>query len=54
MLDKVTSKNLRRKGKKRKSKENRGKFNGKSIKEWDINVNDRITLSHWEGDTIVS
>ncbi|WP_395473529.1 IS30 family transposase [Spiroplasma endosymbiont of Nomada rufipes] len=32
MLDKVTSKNLRRKGKKRKSKENRGKFNGKSIK----------------------
>ncbi|WP_342258039.1 IS30 family transposase [Spiroplasma endosymbiont of Nomada ruficornis] len=54
MLDKVTSKNLRRKGKKRKSKENRGKFNGKSIKERDINVNDRITLGHWEGDTIVS
>ncbi len=54
MLDKVTSKNLRRKGKKRKSKENRGKFNGKSIKEWDIDVNDRITLGHWEGDTIVS
>ncbi|WP_395473590.1 IS30 family transposase [Spiroplasma endosymbiont of Nomada rufipes] len=54
MLDKVTSKNLRRKGKKRKSQENRGKFNGKSIKERDINVNDRITLGHWEGDTIVS
>ncbi len=54
MLDKVTNKNLRRKGKKRKSKENRGKFNGKSIKERDINVNDRITLGHWEGDTIVS
>ncbi|BDT03560.1 IS30 family transposase [Spiroplasma ixodetis] len=54
LFDKVTSKNLRRKGKKRRSQENRGKFNGKSIKERDNNVNDRITLGHWEGDTIVS
>ncbi|WP_338968906.1 IS30 family transposase [Spiroplasma endosymbiont of Lonchoptera lutea] len=52
LLEKVTSKNLRRKGKKRKSQENRGKFNGKSIKE--RNVNNRITLGHWEGDTVVS
>ncbi|WP_342258139.1 IS30 family transposase [Spiroplasma endosymbiont of Nomada ruficornis] len=45
MLDKVTSKNLRRKGKKRKSKENRGKFNGKSIKERDINVSGKEILT---------
>lgn len=54
LIDKVTSKNLRRKGKKRRSQEKRGKFNGKSIKERDTNINDRITLGHWEGDTIVS
>ncbi|WP_342224514.1 IS30 family transposase [Spiroplasma endosymbiont of Asaphidion curtum] len=54
LLEKVTNKNLRRKGKKRKSQENRGKFNGKSIKERNINVNNRITVGHWEGDTVVS
>ncbi|WP_342277412.1 hypothetical protein [Spiroplasma endosymbiont of Nephrotoma flavescens] len=51
-MKRLLVKNLRRKGKKRKSQENRGKFNGKSIKE--RNVNNRITLGHWEGDTVVS
>ncbi|WP_425378064.1 IS30 family transposase [Spiroplasma endosymbiont of Polydrusus pterygomalis] len=54
LLEKVTNKNLRRKGKKRKYQENRGKFNGKSIKERNANVNNRVTLGHWEGDTVVS
>lgn len=53
-LFKITNKNLRRKGKKPKSQEKRGKFNGKSIQERDKSVKDRITIGHWEGDTVVS
>lgn len=46
---------LRRKGKSRKPKETRGKFNtGKSIKERPKEVRKRKTVGHWELDTVVS
>jgi IS30 family transposase len=46
---------LRRKGKSRKPKETRGKFNtGKSIKERPKEVRKREIAGHWELDTVVS
>lgn len=46
---------LRRKGKSRKSKETRGKFNiGTSIRKRPKNIKYRISFGHWELDTIVS
>ncbi len=46
---------LRRKGKSRKVKETRGKFNiGKSINKRAKEVNKRNTFDHWELDTVVS
>ena len=46
---------LRRKGKSRKSKETRGKFNiGTSIRKRPKNIKYRISFGHWELDTVVS
>ncbi|WP_342223484.1 IS30 family transposase [Spiroplasma endosymbiont of Asaphidion curtum] len=45
LLEKVTNKNLRRKGKKRKSQENRGKFNGKSCLITLVERTSRFTLA---------
>lgn len=46
---------LRRKGKSRKSKETRGKFNiGTSIRKRPKNIKYRVSFGHWELDTVVS
>ena len=46
---------LRRKGKSRKNKETRGRFNiGTSIRKRHKNIKYRNTFGHWELDTIVS
>ena len=46
---------LRRKGKSRSSKENRGKYTkGKSIRKRDKSVYTRKIAGHWEADTVVS
>ena len=46
---------LRRRGKSRKAKETRGKFNiGKSINKRAKEVKKRNTFAHWELDTVVS
>ena len=46
---------LRRKGKSRGSKENRGKYTkGKSIRKRDKSVYTRKIAGHWEADTVVS
>lgn len=46
---------LRRKGKSRKAKETRGRFNiGKSIDKKPKEVKKRNTFGHWELDTVVS
>ena len=55
LLDKSSIKLLRRKGKSRKPKETRGKFNiGKTIKERPKEVKKRDIIGHWELDTVVS
>jgi IS30 family transposase len=46
---------LRQKGKRRKPKETRGRFNiGKSIRQRPKEVRKRETFGHWELDTVVS
>lgn len=46
---------LRRKGKSRKTKEIRGRFNiGTSIRKRPKSIRDRNTFGHWELDTVVS
>lgn len=46
---------LRRKGKSRKAKEHRGKFNiGNSISQRPKHVKERVEFGHWELDTVVS
>lgn len=54
-LDKITYKQLRRKGKFKRPAETRGKFNiGKTIKKRPKSVYKRNELGHWEADTVVS
>ena len=51
----VSLKVLRRKGKSRKSKDNRGKFNvGNSISDRPKHIKKRTEFGHWELDTVVS
>ena len=56
LLNKVTMRNLRRKGAFRRPAETRGKFNdgGRTIKKRDKSVYKREELGHWEGDTVES
>lgn len=54
LIENFSKVNLTRKGKKTKSQEKRGKFNGKSINERDESAKNRKEIGHWEGDTIVS
>lgn len=56
LLNKVTMKNLRRKGNFKRPAERRGKFNdgGRSINKRDKSVYKRCELGHWEGDTVES
>lgn len=56
LLNEVTMKNLRRKGKFRHPSEKREKFNdgGRRISKRDKNVYKRCELGHWEGDTVES
>ncbi len=54
-LDKSSVELLRRKGKSRKPKETRSKFNiGKTIKQRPKEVRKREVMGHWELDTVVS
>lgn len=51
----VSLNTLRRKGKSKKPKDSRGKFNiGKSISERPEHVKERAEFGHWELDTVVS
>lgn len=55
VLNKCSVELLRRKGKSLNLKETRGKFNiGKTIKQRPKEVRKRITVGHWELDTVVS
>lgn len=56
LLNKVTMRNLRRKGNFKRPAETRGKFNdgGRTIKKRDKSVYKRDELGHWEGDTVES
>lgn len=55
LLNKITMKNLRRKGRFKRPTETRGKFNiGKTIKKRPKEVYKRNTYGHWEADTVVS
>lgn len=54
ILNKVTMRNLRRKGNFKRPAETSGKFNDgvRTIKKRDKSVYKRCELGHWEGDTV--
>ena len=53
LIDGISRKNLRMKGKKKVKNETRGKIGGKNIAQRPISVNSRREIGHWEGNTIL-